>query len=266
MKLSKILFISLFSSAVYSQEYWLNACSASKEYITTVNYLRDHKEYGLEDKQIREIADTVSSGCTDSALRFVKVMDLLTKASLPSELALSEAKRLALKSNAEGDNFVSIFRRIYLEKFFDLSANEALNLAKKLTFELERDHLRVMNDFNILSDFCLGRKGMDLSLSKCAEIIGNIVPKGEDNSNSIAKSFVDLIDFMTMDDKGPQMTLLKAVDEAAKVLEFGSRASDNYVLAYRFAISEKGLALPGAEASKFATNMASKSIKKKQKQ
>ncbi|GAB4021399.1 MAG: hypothetical protein Fur0010_24420 [Bdellovibrio sp.] len=266
MKLSMALFLSLISSSLYSQEYWSNACSASKEYITTVNYLRDHKEFGLEDKQIREVADAVSLGCTDSALRFAKVMDLLVQASLPSHIALEEAKRLSQKTNAESDNFIAIFRRIYLEKFFDLSANDALALAKKLTFEVERDHVRVMNDFNILSDFCLERKGMDLSLLKCAEIIGKIIPKGEDNSNSIAKSFLELIEFLTLDEKGPKITLLKAIEITESVLDHGARATDNYILAYKFAINEKGLAIGGNEAMSFAQNMASRSIKKLRKQ
>lgn len=264
MKMCTVVLLSFFASPIImAQDYWQNACSTSKEYITTLNFLRDHKEFGLEEKGIQSIADNVSKGCTDSALRFIKATDMLVKASLPTATALEEGQRLAVKSNAEAENFVTIFKRIYLEKFFDLPASDALSLAKKITVELERDHIRVMSDFNELSDFCLNRKGLDLSLKTCSDMIGQIIPKGEDKAPSIAKAFVDLVEFMTVDSKGPQIPLKKAIDESIAVLDHGSRAADNYILAFKFAISEKGLAMKNTDAMAFSSTMASRSIIKK---
>ena len=262
MKMCAIVLSSLLSSTpLMAQDYWQNACSTSKEYITTINFLRDHKEFGLEEKSLQSIADNVSKGCTDSALRFIKATDMLVKASLPTTTALEEGQRLAVKSNAEAENFVSVFKRIYLEKFFDLPASDALALAKKITVELERDHVRVMSDFNELSDFCLNRKGLDLSLKTCSDMIGKIIPKGEDKAPSIARAFVDLIEFMTVDSKGPQIPLKQAIDESIKVLDHGSRAADNYILAFKFAISEKGLSMKNTDAMAFSATMASRSVK-----
>jgi len=306
MKMCAVVLLGLLSvTPLMAQDYWKNACSTSKEYITTLNFLRDHKEFGLEEKGIQSIADNVSKGCTDSALRFIKATDMLVKASLPTVTALEEGQRLAVKSNAETENFVSIFKRIYLEKFFDLPASDALALAKKITMELEhdhvrvlsdfnelsdfclnrkgldlslktcsdmigkiipkveleRDHVRVLSDFNELSDFCLNRKGLDLSLKTCSDMIGKIIPKGEDQAPSIARAFVDLIEFMTVDSKGPQIPLKQAIDESIKILDHGSRAADNYILAFKFAISEKGLSMKNKDAMAFSATMASRSVK-----
>src|SRR4051812_28021482 len=76
-------------------------CLTTREYVTTLEFLRDSKEFQLPEKDARALATRVSDGCTGAALRFIKVTRLLTKAGVGSKDAVTTAADFAHRTDAE---------------------------------------------------------------------------------------------------------------------------------------------------------------------
>lgn len=237
-------------------------CQSTKEYVTTLNYLKAKKEYGLEDKKSQEIAHYVSSGCNGAAGRFIQTMNFLTDAEVPTNLSLQHAKIISQESDIIYSNFVTIFKKIYVEKFFDLPAGKSLKIAGDLTAKMDKDAKFVMEDFDALGDFCLGQKGLDLGYDKCSDFIFNVLTKTKNISSTIHKAAIESFDFLVKEENGPKISVIKALAEIEKISEFGNSGFSNYKEAYLFGSSEKGLNLKNGEAMTFAADMARKTFKK----
>ncbi|MEK6624968.1 MAG: hypothetical protein AABY86_08370 [Bdellovibrionota bacterium] len=255
-----ILTILLISFEGIADDVPVRNCLSTREYITSLNYLREQKSLGLEEKDSRNLADLISKGCTGAAQRFIKIINLLIKAELPSKLAISTAEEICNKSDQVAENFAQIFAKVYLEKFFDLPATEALRLARNLALQLERKAIKVLEDFTILSDFCLSRKGLDLPFTQCLSLIEKVLPQGREQEDSIARAFVKLFEFLTSEEKGPKMATNKALDEAKKTIAHGPNGVENFMLAYLFATNPTGLGLPYIQAIEFAQKMAGRTV------
>ncbi|MBI2520710.1 MAG: hypothetical protein HYV97_09840 [Bdellovibrio sp.] len=256
-----ILFANFIGLVVAADEAAQRNCLSTREYITSLNYLREQKSLGLEEKSARNLADIVSKGCTGAAQRFIKTSNLLIQAELPSSLAISTAQELSGQSDQVADNFAQIFAKVYLEKFFDLPASEALRLARNLALLSERNPSKVLEDFTILSDFCLSRKGLDLPLTKCLALIEKVLPQGRDQEDSIAQAYIKLFEFLSGQEKGPKLATLKALEESTKTISYGPNSLENFTQAYLFAISPTGLGLSYMQAVDFAQKMAARTVK-----
>jgi hypothetical protein len=237
-------------------------CQSTKEFITTLNYLKNKKEYGIEEKKSIEISSFVASGCNGAANRFIQTMNFLTDAEVPTNLALVNAKNVALENDQVYNNFVTIFKKIYVEKYFDLTAAKSLKMASELTVKMDKEPSKVLEDFNTLGDFCMGRNGVDLGYEKCSEFIFKTLIKSKDLNVSIGKQAIEFFDFLTKEEKGPKLTVANALLEIEKVVEFGPNGMTNYRDGFSFALNNQGLNYGNIEAMKFAYDMAYKSFKK----
>src|SRR5690606_17686225 len=80
-------------------------CQSSREYVTTLEYLRAQKSLGLDETKMREIALHVSAGCTGAAKRFTKAYEILVKAEASATTSLEIAKELAQKPEIYAQTF-----------------------------------------------------------------------------------------------------------------------------------------------------------------
>ncbi|HAZ12216.1 MAG: hypothetical protein A2X86_03175 [Bdellovibrionales bacterium GWA2_49_15] len=256
-----IFFIFWLSYAALAVDLPQRNCLSTREYVTSLNFLREQKALGLEEKDARNLADLVSKGCTGAAQRFIKTTNLLVQAELPSRIAITTAQEMSGKSDQVSENFAQIFAKVYLEKFFDLPASEALRLARSLAFDIERSPSKVIEDFTILSDFCLSRKGLDLPLAQCLALMEKVIPQGREQEDSVAKAFIRLFEFLSSDEKGPKMATLKAIEEGKKTIQYGPNAVDNFIQAYAFATSATGLGLTYGQGVEFAQKLSERTVK-----
>lgn len=238
-------------------------CEASKEYVTTVEYLRDKKDYGLKANQIYDIADKVSLGCSGASQRFIKVSKLLTRVGIDSNSAVSNAQKFAQKDDAFVDAFVTIFKQTYSEKNLDLDALNSMKISLKLSVEFSGDIKTAVKDFDELVEFCKDRKEMDLPLPQCAQLATRITRLGQKYEKQIAPSFIKLVKFLEESSKGPQRPKSDVIKIAEKVMKNGPIAADNFIYAYRYAVKEKGLGMNDQQAINFGTKMADRSFKVK---
>jgi hypothetical protein len=249
-------------SAFAEEKKIIENCTSTREYITTQGYLKDKKEYALDDKKIAEVANIVAGGCTGAASRFIQTMSFLVDAEVPANQALNYSKTIALEDDVIFNNFISIFKKIYVEKYFDLSTTKSLKMASELTAKMDREPKIVLEDFNTLADFCMNEKELDLGYDRCADFVLKTLVNSKEIKASIGKAALDFFDFLVRDQQGPKISTLKALEEIEKVSLYGNTGYLNYKEAFVFSNSEKGMNLKNDEAMKFAYDMASKSIKK----
>lgn len=242
------------------QNEFKEQCSAAKEYVTTLNYLREHKEFSIQQTDALKVASDVSKGCSGASLRFIQVVTLLTKAGIDSGTAVVTGKEFAFQTDDKTQSFISIFKGSFLKKFLDMDLLSSKKIALELTVGLKKAPQIVGEDFAAIANFCAQNQGLDLPKTQCAEYALKVIKDADQFEGPIAPPFLELFNFLTNESAGPKATTYDALKLAESVLKYGPIAKDNFVTAYRFAISKKGLDIGRNEAIVFATQMASQSV------
>jgi len=237
-------------------------CMPLREYVTTYNYLENHKSYALTTKHAYKIADSVSKGCTGAAERFIKITGLLSHATIDTQTAMKKAIKFALSTNTLTNNFITIFKNTYSEDALDLNVNESLKMASELSIDFKGNPEVVREDFEVLVAFCISSDDLDLPKKRCAQMAYRISKLGEKFEGRVSEEFLDLFEYLNNAD-GPNLTTFDALKIAEQALQYGPAANENFIDAYKYAVSESGLNLNRAESVKFAKLMASRSLQEK---
>jgi hypothetical protein len=235
-------------------------CSSTREYVTALEYLRERKEFQMEEGVARDLANKVSDGCSGAGKRFIQSTSLLLKAGLDSRNALEVALKLAKTDDKVVDNFSHLFKLTFTPNYLDLSVGEALDVAIKLSLEFKGEQLQAKNDFQKLVDFCISTKGLDLPKNKCSELAVRITKLGEHYKNGVAKSFFEIFDFLNSK-RGGNQTMSNVLKLAETVVAFGPLGVENFITAYKYATSEKGMNLDESKSIDFSLSMAKKTIR-----
>lgn len=265
MKNKILICITFFSSLAFSaipEQYESIDCFAAREYITTVQYLRSQKDFGLNNKEILRYADEVSKGCTGSSQRFIKVAKVLTKMGIDTRSSLNSAIPFADKDDGYTDAFVEIYKLSYDPKYLDLDALNSMKLSVELASRYEGEIKVSVEDFKKLVDYCLTPGKMDLPKAQCASIAQEITQLGQNFNVPMAEVFIKTMSFMqTGDDEGPGLDRSNALKITKEILGFGPKAGENFENAFSFAVAKSGLGWSGKQAIAFAKRLAKRSLK-----
>jgi len=240
----------------------LTQCHSSKEFITTMHYLRDMKDFGLKEPSIYKIADSVSKGCSGASQRFINVTKLLTKVGIDSKSSIETAMKFSANKDDYTAAFIEIFRQTYDAKNLDLDALNSLKISLALSVEFKGSIEKAVADFKRLVEFCKSSNEMDLPLPTCAKLATTVTRLGQDFEEPISKPFIKLVRFLQESKKGPQKSKRHVLKIAKEVIAYGPMSQKNFEEGYRFAISEKGLGYTQPKAIRFAKLMAKRSYKK----
>lgn len=264
LTLVTLLFYSGLSlaNATIKENSEMIKCESTKEFVTTVQFLRDKKDFGLDTKSILKIADEISLGCSGSGQRFIKVTRLLSSVGIDTKSALETAKKFAAKDDSFVDAFVTIFKQTYNKDDLDLDALSALKISTQLSIEFNGTVKHAVSDFNSLVNFCKNKKEMDFPLPKCAELATRITRLGQAYNEPIAKPFIELVQFLEENEKGPKRPKNQVLPIAEKVIKNGPIASKNFIQAFKYALAEDGLGFNETEAINFGIKMSDRSFKK----
>ncbi len=234
------------------------ACTSAVEYVATLEYLRGgSKEYKVPEEEARKIAMDVSAGCSGAALRFIKVVQVLSKAELGARDAVRVATELSTKTDRETETFIAVFKRAYSEDSLDLDLFSSMKIARALSTEFEGDVLAVREDFEKIVDFCVNEKKLDLPPPVCAEMASRIARRGQAWSGGVSSGFLKIYEFARSHADGPKISTGAALRLAEELTADGPGAADNFIQGYRYASGAKGLGLPIEQAMIFAEKMAS---------
>jgi hypothetical protein len=246
-------------AAAASPEFRESGCTSTREYVTTLEFLRAQSSFSLSEKAAREIAETVSKECGGAARRFIRVTSVLSKAELGSKDAVKAGLAFAARADVEADTFVEVFQKAFLKDYLDLDLASSMRMAYSLTTQFEGDVMAVRNDFFRILEFCLSSNGLDLPRPRCGEMAASIARKGQGYSGGIGAPFIQAFEFLKSD-KGPKLATADALKLAEQLVASGPGASENFILGYRYAVSKKGLDLAGKDAIAFASQMAERTV------
>lgn len=231
-------------------------CTSSKEFITTLNYLKQKKEFSLNQKDAFNTAIKVSKGCSYSSSRFINALELLLKINLTAADAVKVAIRVANSSEAKSDAFEDVLKRSFTKKYLDLPLKDSIKYALALSIDFKGDPTTARNDFKRLVDFCKDEDYLEMPIIKCAAIALEVSKHTVKFKESLVSSFIDLFEFQIKKD-GPNLPSFNALEITREVISAGPMAEENFKLAYEYAIRKNpGLNYDRANAIKFAKRMA----------
>ncbi|MGK5087050.1 heavy metal translocating P-type ATPase [Bdellovibrionota bacterium FG-2] len=256
------LTLSLGSSALQaaSPEKAPTICTTAKEFITTMEFLKQEKSFGVNENEARKTAEKVASGCSGAAERFIRVALLLSRAGSGGQISLSTALELSLRTETQAEAFITVFKKAFLNEYLDLDISSALKLAHSLSTEFPGDVAQVRADFERLVEYCTSAKHLDLQKPQCATISARIARLGEKIDGGTAQPFIGTFEFLR-NDSGPSLATGDALLLSERVVAAGGNtASENFMQGYRYAISESGLKLDRSQALAFAEKLALQTI------
>ncbi len=259
-RLSFAVFSLVVSTNIFSLE--IKRCDSSKEFITSYNYLKDKKELELPVKSIFSHAKEISANCTGAANRFIQTVNFLVDAEIPSSEALKKGKSISALSDQHLEAFLSIFKKIYIEKYFDLSAIKSLKIASELTENTKKSPAKILTDFEILGEYCMGKEGLELGFEKCSDFIASTLSNSNEYDETISESVISFIDFLTKEEKGPKLPINQALVETEKTALYGISGFNNFKEGFIFSFSEKGLGLGLKESLDLGRDLSKNAIKK----
>lgn len=257
-----LLFVAALAQAADSNEAGKSRvdCTPAREYVTTLEYLRDVKELAIKEDDARKVAEKVSTGCSGAAKRFIRVTETLSKAGLGANNMIETATDLATRTDRETDTFLTVFRKAFLPEYLDLDVRDSLRLAQSLTTEFKGDFKAVRKDFETVLEYCLSEKELDLSKPQCGDLAVKVARIGERYDGGASKPFIEALEF-ARSSKGPGLPVQQAVELALGVSGYGPKAHENFAQAYQYAVSQSGLNLGADKAMAFAKGLATKSSK-----
>lgn len=242
-----------------------DACLATREYVTTIEYLREQKYFSLNEEQMRTLANRVSAGCTGASNRFIKITNLLVKSGLPSQKAIDVGLKYGLSDDESFAAFITIFKSSYLESLLDLDLERSVEIANNLTTSFEGNKGLLEKEFNKLVKFCVEKKSLDLPLPACATLASEILKSGEKYNFNIGNEFIDTFQYL-ISPKKANLPTFRAIKVAKDVIKFGPKAKQNFISGYEYGVSNKGLALTINDAIEFGKTMASRSVIEEKKE
>ena len=242
-------------------EYVYN-CRADREFITTHEYLKRKKEFGLKPEDMRQIALDVTKGCTGAAASFIESTELLLKTGLDGRTAIIQSRDLATKGAKFAKSFNTIFRGAFAKEFLDMDSGSSLRIARKLTIEFKGDADIAANDYIELAKFCVETKGLDMPRPECATMAARVAAYSAESKLPVAAAFKNALDYLTTD-KDVNLTLRDALPIAEGLVAVSPESVDRFKTAYEYASNKNGLNLPRSDAVQFARTLSASTKQKK---
>lgn len=245
-----------------SLELRKQSCLSTREYITTIRFLREKQEYGLSEKEMVLIADQTSMGCSGASQRFINVLSLLTKMGIDTRSSVKTALAFTDKKDKFAKVFIKIFRHVYDTKYLNQDIQTSLKISLDIVMGYTENVDKALKDFRKLVGFCLKDTSMGLATPKCAYLASEMTLLGKNYPSSIAKPFIELVYFLQNDKNGPSLDRNSSIKLIRQVIKYGPVSVRNFKEAYAFAMSKKGLSLGLKGSLNFAKKMAERSVQK----
>jgi len=237
-------------------------CDPIIEYKEALQFFRKEKgDINPSEARARSLAFEISKGCLGGAKRFIKVCLLLKRSGVDHSRAIEYAVEFAKSDDETVENFFELFKKTYLGEYFDLDYTTALKISFELSKLFKGNRKQARLDFLEISQFCTSKDGMNLPVSKCAEISVIMTRLSQYYPDGIRSDFLKLYKALR-EDRRFGVSILTAVRIMNEVLPYGPTAPQTFLKSYEFAIDPSGLASGGMSAVKFAVQMAKGAVKK----
>lgn len=238
-------------------------CESTREFVSTVDYLRKQKSFTLPDNEILKTALLVSENCNGASRRFQQMLSTLVAAGVDHEHARHFAIGYSQEDSESVEAFLSLFQGLVLEKKFNLPFYEAFETAKFFAESSKGNKAVLKKDFLGFLGFCFeDSNGIMLSLEQCRSLslkylkLHSVFPKG------VFQDFKSLFVFLR-DQKETGLPIANALAVTQTVLENGPGSRKNFIDSYKYGLYQLNMK-PGqslALALKLASFTKSKNEK-----
>lgn len=248
-------------NSLWKNKFHPDHCDPIKEYKEAIKFFRQEKgEVNPSEGRARSFAFEISKGCLGATKRFVKVFLLLKKSGVDHLRAIEYGIEFAKSDDETVENFFEFFKKMYLGEYFDLDYTSALKISFELSKLYKGNRKQAREDFLEISKFCISKEGINLPVSKCAQLSVAMAKLSQYYPDGVRKEFFKLYKSLR-EDRRFGVSVLTAVRIINEVLPYGPTAPQTFVDSYSFAIDPSGLSSGGMAAVKFAVQMTKRSIK-----
>lgn len=211
-------------------------CESSKEFITTIEYLRNQKSFTLPDSEIFKVALSISENCNGASRRFQKMLSTLVATGVDHNHALKFSRQYSQEDNDSVDVFLSLFQGLVLEKKFNLPFYQAFETAKFFAESSKGNKAELKKDFLGFLGFCFDDpSGTMLPLDQCRKLSFKYLDLHKNFPNGVFKEFKSLFTFLR-DQKETGLPIAGALALTQEVLLNGPGAQKNFIDSYKYGL------------------------------
>lgn len=233
MKKLTIIFLFLIPASSFAVE-----CESTKEFISTIEYLRLQKKLALPDNEILKTALLVSENCNGAAKRFSRILDTLVTSGVDHEHARHFAVTYSREDNESVEAFISLFQGLVLEKKFNLPFYQAFETAKYFAESTKGNKVELKKDFLGFLGFCFEDvNGILLSLEQCRSLSFSYLKLHADYPKGVFQDFKTLFTFLR-NEKETGLAISNALAITQKILLNGPGAQKNFIDSYRYGLNK----------------------------
>lgn len=248
-------------NTLWKNKFHPDHCDPIKEYKEAIKFFRQEKgDINPSEGRARGFAFEIAKGCSGAAKRFVKVFLLLKKSGVDHLRAIGYGIEFAKADDETVENFFEFFKKTYLGEYFDLDYTSALKISFELSKLYKGNRKQAREDFLEISKFCMSKEGINLPISKCAQLSVAMAKLSQYYPDGVRNEFFKLYKSLR-EDRRFGVSVLTAVRIINEVLPYGPTAPQTFLKSYEFAIDSSGLASGGMAAVKFAVQMTKRSVK-----
>ena len=258
MRMFALILFMLLSTPFFSVSFASDTtdCLTTREFITTLEFLRSDENFKMKDTEAQDISFAVSAGCTGSAKRFIRIAKTLSTAGANRKSATEVALPFAKLTDDQTDAFVSAFKLSIAEDSLDLDFQDSAKIALSISKDYSGDLKFARKDFEKIVELCTDTGRFAVARKDCGPFAARIARSGAKWEKGAAEPFLETLEFL-ISEKGPALSGFQALEWSEKVTTQGPSAKENFKQAYQYAISTGGLKLNRNEAVQFAVKMAS---------
>lgn len=238
-------------------------CESTKEFVSTLEYLRKQKNFSLPESEIFKTALKVSENCNGASLRFQKMLDVLVSTGVDHSHALKFSVQYSQEDTASVEAFLSLFQGLVLEKKFNLPYYDAYQTAKYFAESAKGNKTELKKDFLGFLSFCFeDPNGTMLSLDQCRNLSIKYLELHKHYPNGVFKEFKSLFTFLR-DQKHTGLPIAQALTLTHEVLLNGPGSQKNFMDSYNYGLQK--LNLSAEQALSLSMKLASYSKSKNER-
>ncbi len=262
-----VLWISTASASPWSvdetpvKEQDIKTCDSFESFQGSVQFLSKDKDLSLSDTQVVQIALQISKNCTGAAKRFETAYSMMKSSGVDLKKAIKIGVEFSAVSDAQVQNFVDVFKGVYLENYFNFDFPLAYNVANELSKKAKEGSVEVIRkDFVSMLKFCMEKQNLNLPLNFCSTMALKLC----DDSYLFPKTgaFPDFVTFFNFTRNEPSfgLSIKDALTLALEVLAYGPKSIPNFTKTFQYSTDKKGLNLNAKASLKLSLEIAKQSL------
>lgn len=257
--------VTAFVFLIISIGIHLNAmsCESTKEFISTLEYLRKQKNFSLPDSENFKAALLVSKNCNGASQRFQRIINTLVMTGVDHDQALHFAVKYSQEDNESVDAFLSLYEGLVLEKKFNLPYYQAFETAKFFAESTKGNKSELKKDFLGFLSFCFeDSDGTLLPLDQCRKISFKYLDLHKYYAHGVFNEFKSLFDYLR-NKRETGLPIARALAVTQEVLINGPGSRKNFIDSYQYGLNQ--LNLKPSQALSLSLKLASYTVDRNEK-